>query len=372
MKYGQDRRRARGIGRRAYAALIAAMILGVWLGALPAGAAAAAPGPGKGIVSLSAGGGHTLALREGGTVWAWGRNESGQAGDGSTATRSTPAQVAGLIGVIAVAAGDGHSVALKADGTVWAWGRNDNGQLGDGSTVNRSAPVRVVLADGNALTGVKALAAGGDHTIVMRANGTLMAWGDNQYGQLGDGSGQDQIHPAQVTVGGGALKGVKAVAAGDGHSLALKADGTVWAWGRNDHGQLGDGTTTNRSQPVQVSGLANIAAISAGADGDHALALRGDGTVWAWGSNPSGRVGDGSTTDRLVPVQVKRADGNALIGVKAVAAGRNHSLALVADGTVWAWGENGSGQAGSGDTTDQVNPQQVSGLAAVAAIAAGG
>ncbi len=253
------------------------------------------------------------------------------------------------------AAGDRHSLRLRPDGTVWAWGSNTHGQLGDGSTTHRSAPVRV-----SALRGVVAVSAGGSHSLAVLPDGTVGAWGNNSSKQLGNGSTTHRTTPGRVLD----LRGVVAVSAGGSHSLAVREDGTVWAWGNNRSGQLGDGTTVHRSMPVQVKALSGVVAVSAGMH--HSLAVREDGTVWAWGNNDSGQLGDGTITNRSTPVQV-----SGLSGVAAVSAGYFHSLAARADGTVWAWGNNGSGQLGEGTTTHRSTPVQVSGLSGVAAVSAG-
>ncbi|RKG50096.1 kelch-like protein [Corallococcus sp. AB011P] len=303
---------------------------------------------------LAAGSGHTLALKQDGTVWAWGSNGQGQLGDGTGADRLTPVQVQGLTGVAAFAAGSLHSLAVKQDGTVWAWGTN-NGQLGDGTTTQRLTPVQV-----QGLTGVAALAAGIHHTLALKQDGTVWAWGYNGQGQLGDGTITQRLTPVQVQ----GLTGVAALAAGSLHSLALKQDGTVWAWGDNTQGQLGDGTTTQRRTPVQVPGLTGVAAITGG--NSHSLALKQDGTVWAWGDNTQGQLGDGTTTQRLTPVQMQ-----GLTGIAALAGGNSHSLALKQDGTVWAWGDNTYGRLGDGTTTQRLTPVQVPGLTGVATLAGG-
>jgi len=326
-------------------------------------------------MAVAAGGEHSLALKTDGTVWAWGRNEYGQLGDGTRTDRFTPVQVKGpggsdwLTDVQAVAAGGYHSLALKTDGTVWAWGRNNGGQLGDGTTTDRLTPVQVVGPGGSDwLTDVQAVAAGVGHSLALKTDGTVWAWGWNEFGQLGDGTTTNSSTPVQVVGPGGSgwLTDVQAVAAKWGHSLALKTDGTVWAWGGNWCGQLGDGTTTNSSTPVQVVGpggsgwLTDVQAVAAGVE--HSLALKTDGTVWAWGRNEYGQLGDGTTTDRYMPVQVKGPGGSdRLTDVKAVAARWDHSLALKTDGTVWAWGRNNSGQLGDGTTTDRLTPVQVVG-----------
>jgi len=254
-----------------------------------------------------------------------------------------------------VAAGGYHSLALKSDGTVLAWGDNANGQFGDGTNTSRNTPVQV-----SGLTGVVNIAAGIIHSLALKSDGTVWAWGYNGHGQLGDGTTTGRNTPVQVS----GLTGVVDIAAGTYHSLALKSDGTVWVWGSNNYGQLGDGTTTNRNTPVQVSGLTGVVDIAAGTT--HSLALKSDGTVWVWGYNGHGQLGDGTNTSRNTPVQV-----SGLTGVVNIAAGDVHSLALKSDGTVWAWGYNGYGQLGDGTTTNRNTPVQVSGLTGVVDIAAG-
>ncbi|MBI5299281.1 MAG: RCC1 repeat-containing protein, partial [Deltaproteobacteria bacterium] len=217
-------------------------------------------------------------------------------GNGTTTNSSTPVQVSGLSGITAIAGGSSHSLALKSNGTVWAWGYNGSGQLGDGTTTERDTPVQV-----SGLSGVTAIASGNGHGLALKSDGTVWTWGYNTYGQLGDGTTTERHTPVQVL---GSLSGVTAIAGGfsNNHSLALKSDGTVWAWGANDFGQLGDGTTTERHTPVQVSDLSGVTAIAGGSV--HSLALKSDGTVWAWGYNSNGQLGDGSTTERDTPVQV--------------------------------------------------------------------
>src|SRR3989304_2356071 len=178
-------------------------------------------------------------------VWAFGGNNYGQLGNGTTINRTTPVQVSGLTGVGAIASGYGHSLALKTDGTVWAWGFNDRGQLGDGTTINRTTPVQV-----SGLTGVAAIAGGYGHSLALKTDGTAWAWGQNNGGQLGNGTSTifgATTTPVQVCESGGCsngyLTGVAAIAGGFFHSLALKTDGTVWAFGVNSTSQLGDGTT---------------------------------------------------------------------------------------------------------------------------------
>ncbi len=232
------------------------------MGAIPLRADLVTPATGQ----LSAGPNHTLVLKSDGTVWAWGKNNLGQLGDGTTALRTAPVQVEGLSGVVAVAAGRSHSLALTKDGRVWAWGDNAAGELGDGTTVARLLPVRV-----NDLSNVTAIAAGGRlFCVALRNDGTVATWGDNNLGQLGDGTNTPRLRP--VTVPG--LDQVTAISAGHAHVLALTRDRIVFAWGWNGLGQLGDGTQLDRTRPVQVRNVGDVMAISAGTL-THSLALRG-------------------------------------------------------------------------------------------------
>ncbi|MFL5352545.1 PKD domain-containing protein [Archangium sp.] len=252
-------------------------------------------------------------------------------------------------------AGDDHTVMLKPDGTVWAWGYNGYGQLGDGTTGYRGTPSQVP-----GLSNIISIAAGSNQTLALKQDGTVWSWGSNVNGQLGDGTSTSRASPVQVT----GLSNITAISAGGVHSLALKQDGTLWAWGANGQGQLGDGTTNYRASPIKVPGLSNITALSAGYL--HSLALKQDGTLWAWGYNQYGPLGDGTTTNRSSPVQV-----SGLSNIIAISAGTSHSVALKQDGTVWAWGYNSYGQLGDGTTTNRSSPVQVPGLSNIIALTAG-
>jgi alpha-tubulin suppressor-like RCC1 family protein len=208
-----------------------------------------------------------------------------------------------------------------------------------------------------------AIAAGGNHSVALASNGTVWIWGDNNYGQLGDGTQRRRTIPVQVS----GLCQVISIAAGSSHTVALKSDGTVWACGQNAHGQLGDGTTTARTSPVQVPELAGVIAISA--HDNHNLALCEDGTVWAWGDNGRGQLGNGTLVSHSpVPVQVQNLDD-----VTAIAAGWGHSLALCEDGTVWAWGNLNLGDPPTNlpPTPEDLLPRKID-IDNVTAIAAGG
>jgi uncharacterized repeat protein (TIGR01451 family) len=313
-----------------------------------------------GVRALSAGGGggynggHTLALKSDGTVWAWGLNYAGQLGDGTAnGTLNAPGLVTAIDGVAAVDAGGSHSLALKSDGTVWAWGNNYYGQCGDRgqfpSTKNR--PVQVVGLSGT----FTAVAAGAEHSLALKSDGTVWAWGRNTWGEVGDPAPRTEyVAPVQVA----GLSNVAAVAAGDSYSLALKSDGSVWAWGLNHAGTLGRPyETTSSATPAPVASLTNVAAVSAG--GRHALALKTDGTVWAWGDNSRSQLGPPEAS-----TYVPRAVAG-LTGVASMSAGGEHSIALKSDGTVWAWGMNLSGRLGDGTEAARTSPVQVAALAGV-------
>ena len=307
------------------------------------------------ITKIAAGDGHDLAIAADGSLWSWGGNEYGQIGDGTTAMRLTPAQVASVGNVVGIAAGGGHSVVLKSDGSVLIWGSNLSGILGDGAPITRTVPLPVALANVVAINS----GSGGDANLVVRSDGTLWGWGSNFCGQLGDGTYTTRSTPAPVL----GLANVVAAASGACHSLALGAEGGVYSWGSGVHGELGNGSTVGYPSPARITGL-TATHVAAGLQ--HSVAIATGGTVWTWGSNNHGQIGDGTTLDRLSPVQV-----SGLANVVAISAGGYHTLAVKGDGTVWAWGANFAGQIGDGTTTDRLLPVQVAGLASVVAVANG-
>ena len=227
-----------------------------------------------------------------------------------------------------VRSGENHSVALRADGTLWAWGSNAFGQLGNGTTTGRSLPAQVAApAAATASTTWAGVAAGIRHTLARRSDGTLWGWGDNFYGQLGDGTATNRVFPVLIPVPVGAAAGTTwgALATGFFFTLALRSDGTLWSWGDNQFGQLGSGTTTARSLAGPVAAPAGAPAGStwtAVAVGySHALALRSNGTLWAWGNNAYGQLGDNSSTARSLPTLVPAPAAAPTFGLTGLAPG---------------------------------------------------
>ena len=283
------------------------------------------------VIAVTAGAVHAAALKSDGTVWTWGENYHGQLGDNTIEMRNTPVQVVGLTNVTAISAGRLYTIALKADGTVWAWGNNIWGQLGDGSRRDdipySSIPVQV-----KGLSNVIEIAAGYTHAMALKSDGTVWGWGYNGDSNLGDGTSSTRDIPVPIT----GLSDVVSLSWGRAQ-FARKSDGTVWTWGFNPYIP----TKEKISTPVQVPELSAFSQISVGYW--HAIAMKPDGTVWTWGSNESNQLGNGVTADyALTPVQLPGASG-----VSSVAAGAAQSFAVMQDGTVYAWGMNDYGVIGN-------------------------
>jgi alpha-tubulin suppressor-like RCC1 family protein len=313
----------------------------------------------SGVTAFAAGNEHTCALLAGGVVNCWGDDSLGQLGDIGAARRLTPALVSGQPSVKAFATGGLHSCAVVGGGALVCWGANDSGQLGDGTMNQQTAPVAV---SGSA-TGIAAVVAGSAHSCSLGVGGGVKCWGANANGQLGDTTTNQRSTPATVF---GLSSGVRALASGDNHVCALTNAGGVKCWGQNTTGQLGDGTTTDRTAPVSVTGLTSgVIAIEAGAS--HTCALTTSNGVKCWGWNGFGQIGDNSMTERDTPVDVVGLSS----GVSAIAVGQYHSCAL-AGGGVKCWGWNSFGQLGDNSINQRLTPVQVSGLTTgVSGIAAG-
>ncbi|MBP7866299.1 MAG: VCBS repeat-containing protein [Acidobacteria bacterium] len=312
-------------------------------------------------VRFAAGDRFSLAVLPDHSVWSWGANDLGQLGTPPPTGSVTPAPVPGIADVLDVAAGDAHALALRVDGSVWAWGANDKGQLGDGTNVGRFTPAPVP-----GLPTIIAVSAGARHSLALACDGRIYAWGLNDRGQLGDSSDANRWSPVQVNAPTAAFA---AIAAGGMHSVALASDGTVWTWGDNISHQLGDDGMGSRSlTPLQVPGFGDVRDIAAG--GLHTLALKQNGLVFSWGGNGSGQLGNDSLIDSGIPVQVLGI--GVPDAVSSVAAGGDHSLATILNGTAAAWGKNTLGQLGNNSQSPSVKqPGTVVNLTNAVAVAGG-
>ncbi|BEP13497.1 hypothetical protein acdb102_18080 [Acidothermaceae bacterium B102] len=319
--------------------------------------AAAVPGV-SGANRVTAGWDTGYALVSGGVV-AWGFGDQGQLGNGTDiGYTATAVPVTGLTsGVTAISAKAYTAYALKSDGTVWAWGRGDLGQLGNNTTTSSSVPVQVT-----GLTGITFIAAGGYSGYALKSDGTVWAWGSNALHQLGDGTAVDRLTPVQVT--GLSAGTVSRIAGGGLGGYALKTDGTVWAWGSNVAGAIGDGTMTDRPAAVQVTGLSGVLGVWTGLN--QAFALKAGGLVYGWGAGDEGELGNGASADSTVPTPVT------ISGAVALGAGVSMAYAVMSDHTVRSWGTNHTGELGDGTTVAESLPVTVTGLTNVSALAAGG
>ncbi len=323
---------------------------------------------GKTIAEMDAGGYHSVALSSSNELYGWGYNFFGQLGNASNSSRLEPAPVV-MTGVLAgktvtaIAAGTHHTLALTSEGRVYSWGLNDDGGLGDGTRTGRNEPVAVSTSGALAGKIVIAMATGYQQCLVLTADRRLFSWGLNAQGQLGDGSNSTRTLPvAVVTTGVLAGKTITQIAAGRDHCMVLTSDGKLFAWGRNDYGQLGDGTTTNRNVPVAVNMSGALAGKSVAAmDGgySHTVAVTTDGRMFAWGRNDQGALGDGTLTNRLLPVAVVAGAVPPGTQAASVQCGRDHSVALTTAGKIYAWGQNENGQLGEGSGELKIIPAAV-------------
>jgi alpha-tubulin suppressor-like RCC1 family protein len=310
------------------------------------------------VVAVSAGALHTLAIQSDGSLWAWGRNIFGQLGNGTTEDSFDPIRI--MDDVLAVSAGGSFSMAIKTDGSLWTWGANGLGQLGDGTHTCRYVPVKV-------MDGVTAVSAGGTHGMAVKNDGSLWTWGWQKFGQLGDGItyGEDRItiaRPVPVKI----MDDVVAVSAGEKQSMAVGADGSLWAWGRNAFNLLGEHIDEDeldeyyelKDQPIPVKIMEDVVAVSV--DGSwHKMVIKTDGSLWAWGWNMSGELGFGDFTEdgginpfwQNTPVKIMDdviAVSTGRDTSEGIGSGGSHTMAIRSDGSLWTWGSNTHGQLGLG------------------------
>ncbi len=296
--------------------------------------------------AVSTGGNHTIAVTSNGSLVAWGRNQTGQLGNGNATSLNVPTKIGVSVNWQKVSAGNSHSLSIKTNGTLWAWGRNSLGQLGNGtggSGLFSNIPIQVGTD-----TNWSSIAAGDEYSTAIKVDGTLWAWGENQYGQCGDGTTITKNVPTQI----GTDADWAIVSAGTNHTLAIKTNGTLWAWGYNNSGQLGDGTIISKTTPIQI-----------GTDNDwdsvvarlfHSVALKTNGLLLTWGSNANGQLGDGTLVDKNTPQNISAPN----IFLK-IAAGSQHTIAKTGDGSLSSWGGNLSGQMGDGTTISKTNPTAI-------------
>lgn len=337
--------------------------------------------------SLSIKGSHTLAICSDSTVWAWGGNGYGYLGDSTLNTSFEPVPTRDTNGlgqlhrIVSVATASGTSIALREDGSLWSWGANAQGQLGIGSTVNQRTPVKVHGPNNvGYLNQVNAICGNYESVFALKSNGTVWGWGWNGTGILGDGTYfNNRTSPVQVTeTADGFLDSITAISSGSEHAVALQSNGEVWAWGWDYSGELGTGTGNTSLSAVHVlnsGGTANFTnAIAVACGYNFSVVLRNDGTVWTFGNNEFGQLGDGTYLSSLLPVQVKDTAGNnPLRHIAAIAAGEDHVLALDSAGRIFTWGSNKNGQLGDPFTGKKSNrPMRLASLSGARFISAGG
>jgi len=293
-------------------------------------------------------------IRSNGQMFLWGKNLGGELGDGSFTNRSSPVSVVGgFTDWVDIAIGSEHTAGIRSNGQAWCWGTGSSGQLGDGTNVGKNSPVSVV----GGFTDWSQIACADFATMAVRANGQLWAWGNNTNGALGTGDTTARSSP--VSVLGGFSDWVQ-IATTQNHSIGLRASGDAWGMGLNfSRGSVGNGSNTNVSSPVLVVGGHTWTQVSVGGGGAHTLAVRADGRAYSWGRNTNGQLGDYSTTSRSSPVLVA---GN-FTDWAQLAAGYSTSFGVRANGTAWAWGRTNLGQMGTGvsNSTNYVNPIEVAG-----------
>ena len=298
--------------------------------------------------AVSAGSQHSLGMTTDGRLFSWGSNSFGQLGDETTTDRYTPVHIMSGTTFSSVSAGGSHSLGITTDGRLFAWGFNQSGQIGDGTRGienDRSTPVHVMSG-----TTFSSVSAGGSHSLGITTDGRLFAWGSNHSGQIGDGTRgllNDRSTPVHIMP----ETSFSSASASFNHSIGLTSDGRLFAWGNNNNGQLGDGTTTERHTPVHIMSGTTFSSAQGGSN--NSFGITPDGRLFAWGSNNHGQLGDGTTTQRDTPVHIMSGTTFRLVS------GGTHSLGITTDGRLLAWGHNFFGQTGDGTTIERHVPTSI-------------
>ncbi len=309
---------------------------------------------------IDSGGGHNVALRLDGSLIGWGNNSNGQLGIINCASNQCLNQnlINNEIQYESIYCGGAHTILKKNDGTLWSFGANNHGQLGLG--INNTNDINLPTQIGN-LNNWNYASTINTHVLALKIDGTMWAWGYNLYGQLGDATNIDKVLPIQI---GSESNWIK-VRTGYTHSLAIKSNGTLWAWGRNNSGQLGDGTLIDKNLPLQIGNDNDWNNVYAGME--FSIGLKNDGTIWAWGNNTTGQLGDGSYINKNFPIQIG-SNSN----WESLDCDYGHTLAIKNDGTLWAWGWNNGYRLGDGTTTNRNLPIQIGNLNSWRKVSAGG
>jgi alpha-tubulin suppressor-like RCC1 family protein len=296
---------------------------------------------------VSTGGAHTMGIGSDGSLWTWGRGNTGQLGSGSFTNSNIPLKVGVDLNWQKISAGNAHSVALKSNGTIWSWGRNTLGQLGNGLAGNVSIPTQI-----GTNSNWTYISAGYEYTTAIKTDGTLWAWGDNTYGQLGDGTfgtANNKATPVQIGTDTNWLM----VSAASGHTMAIKTNGTLWGWGRNNYSQLGDATIVDKYVPTQIGLATNWQNVEGALY--FTIAMKATGTIWTWGHNDTGQLGDNTLVDKITPTNIEPTNT-----YSKITKGEQYSFVQKADGTLWAFGGNALGQLGDGTLINKLIPTAVS------------
>jgi alpha-tubulin suppressor-like RCC1 family protein len=298
---------------------------------------------------VSGGNGHTVAIKKDGTLWGWGGANVGQLGDGTNKNKNYPVKISSDTNWLRIEAGIAHSIALKSDGTLWGWGYSKEGRVGTAKGITGGMILQPTQLGTD--TDWKTFSAGGEHTLAIKNNGSLWAWGSNEFGQLGTNTISG--YTVNLTRIGNDSNWM-AVSAGNYFSMGLKNDGTLWTWGFNRWYQLGDSTSIDKNKPVKIGRDSTWIQIAAGGENGHAI--KSDGTLWAWGYNNYGSLGDSSTVDKKVPTQI----GNET-SWKSISKGDGggFTIAIKSDSSIWTWGYNNWGQLGNGTLNNKIYPEKI-------------